>query len=200
MSVALIPMANNSSMCAAVDEADLHLVSSYVWYAYKIGRNWYAMTEVVNNGKSRRLYMHRLITGASGKLEVDHINGDGMDNTRANLRIVSHQQNLVNQRLSSASTTGFKGVTLDRRTAKDGSPLTPAWMAQTKYNGRRIYLGKFSTPEAAARAYDRKMIELHGEFAKTNASLGLIPPDDGEPLAPNFHEGGRKSRKKKTEA
>lgn len=180
---------------ALVDEEDWEHVKVYDWYCFRVRHVWYVATDRIKDGRAKRTYLHQFIMNAPPKSEVDHINNNGLDNRRQNLRIVSHQQNLANQKLSEANTSGYKGVTLDRRTKKDGTPLTPAWMAQTKYNGKRIYLGKFSSPEAAARAYDRKMLELHGEHAKTNESLGLLSPDDGQPLIQNMHLGGQRSGK-----
>ena len=175
---------------ALIDDDDASKVNQYEWYSFRVHRCWYVATDFSVHGKAKRIYLHRLVMNAPDKTEVDHINGDGLDNRKENLRIVTHQQNLANQKLSEANTSGYKGVTLDQRKKKDGTSMTPTWMAQTKHNGKRIYLGKFATPELAARAYDRKMIELHGEFARTNESLGLLPPDDDTILEQNVYVGG----------
>lgn len=116
----------------------------------------------------KTVYMHRLILGLGADESVDHKDGDGLNNTRANLRPATHQQNLCNQILSAANTSGFKGVI--RREQRNMT----AWRAQIKFRGQNIFIGNYPTPEDAARAYDRKALELFGSFAKTNEQLGLL--------------------------
>src|SRR3990172_5804868 len=106
--------------------------------------------------------MRRVIVGARAGQCVDHINGDGLDNRRANLRLASQSDNLANARLSASSSSGYKGVTRAPRRS-----LRP-WMAQVTARGRHVYLGCFDTLEAAARAYDTAARSLFGEFARTN--------------------------------
>jgi|SRR6478735_6686892 len=156
----MIEITLTAGKVALIDECDLPVVQQYSWYYLWTRNKEYAATKL--NGKTT--YMHRLILEGD---EIDHIDGNGLNNQRSNLRSATHQQNLANQKLSAASTTGFKGVTKDKR-------LKAKWMAQTKYNGQRVYIGKFNSPEEAACAYDEKMVELHGEFAKTNKALGLL--------------------------
>lgn len=126
-------------------------------------------THLMICGKPCRL--HRLIAEVflnGGKpltatQQVDHIqqaNGSHAQDRLSNLRIVSHSQNLMNQVIRSNNTSGYKGVTLNKRDDK--------WQAQIMSGGRRKYLGGFTTPEAAALAYDKAAKELHGEFAKLN--------------------------------
>lgn len=93
---------------ALVDEADYEQVSALRWYATHAGRardKWYAVRSLA---KGRRLLMHRLILSAPAGSEVDHINGDGLDNRRANLRLCARWQNCVNTRRLSA--TGYRAM------------------------------------------------------------------------------------------
>jgi hypothetical protein len=90
---------------------------------------------------------------------LDHENGDTADNRIANLRPVTHSQNIANSRLRRDSTSGFKGVSFYTSAGK--------WGANINKDGRRHYLGLFNTPEEAHAAYCEAACELHGEFART---------------------------------
>lgn len=104
--------------------------------------------------------MHSLITGWP---LVDHINGDGLDNRRSNLRPASNSQNSMNRKVTAAdNTSGFKGVCRHRRVRGDG------WVAAITCDGTSRHLGVFEDPELAARAYDAAARELFGEFARLN--------------------------------
>lgn len=141
-----------------VDTADLNIVAPYKWYC----SNGYAIASIwTADGNCRRIYLHRLVLGlADPRIHADHINGDGLDNRRTNLRRATRHQNMANQTLSRRNTSGYKGVSK--------YPRTPAYRATITANGKRRHLGFFATPEAAARAYDRAAVELHGEYARTN--------------------------------
>lgn len=140
-----------------VDDADLHLVAALRWSAYEIGRDcWYAMSEI----SGRRVYMHRFVTGAPKGLDVDHRNGNGLDNRRENLRVVPHRLNLANQRIQSRpKSSRFKGVSRTK---------AGAWESYIKVDGRRRHLGNFRDEVEAAKAYDRAALEAWGEFARPN--------------------------------
>lgn len=95
--------------------------------------------------------------------EVDHIKhaeGSHAQDRLSNLRIVSHRQNLKNRCIACNNTSGYKGASWNKKANK--------WQAQIMSQGRTTYLGYFTTPEAAALAYDKAAKKLHGEFAKLN--------------------------------
>eukprot|EP00919_Chromeraceae_sp_WS-2016_P001409 GHVR01003483.1.p1 GENE.GHVR01003483.1~~GHVR01003483.1.p1 ORF type:complete len:170 (-),score=10.84 GHVR01003483.1:799-1308(-) len=113
----------------------------------------------------RKLYFaHRLawlwVHGAWPEHQIDHADGDGTNNRLANLREATSRQNLANRSRIRNSQYPYKGI------ARSGKK----WIAQFP----KKYLGTFESPEAAAKEYDRAAIEAYGEFAKTNASLGLL--------------------------
>lgn len=120
----------------------------------------------------KRYRLHRLIwlhqTGNWPDEFVDHIDGNRAHNAWDNLRECTRTQNAWNRR-PRASAVPFKGV----------FPHKSKWMSRIRKHPDLIYLGTFSTPEEAAVAYDKAAIALHGEFAKTNFSLGLLPRNDG---------------------
>lgn len=107
-----------------------------------------------------KILAHRVIfammTGRWPTTDVDHDDGDGLNNRWLNLREATESQNGGNSRLSKASRTGFKGVSRDKK----------AFQANITFKRKRIYIGSFSTPEAAHAAYLEKARELFGEFAR----------------------------------
>lgn len=104
--------------------------------------------------------MHRFILDAPTGLEVDHIDKDGLNNQRDNLRIASRIQNSWNNGPNSKNKSGFKGVSFRKETKK--------WVAHIIVNGKQIYLGGFDNKVDAAKAHDKAARELEGEFAYLN--------------------------------
>jgi hypothetical protein len=150
----IIPL--NGGVFAQVDDADYILLRQYKWYAFKPCKIWYASRY---NPKKRKcnITMHREIMKPPSTKEIDHIDGNGLNNQRNNLRICTHQQNAWNQGVKLGNTTGFKGVKFDRSRGK--------YEAEIRIQGRKKFLGRFSSPTEAAQAYDRMDIKIHGEFA-----------------------------------
>lgn len=149
-------------LIAVIDDADEKLVASYKWCAYGSNRGWYAIAG------SGRILMHRLIMDAPAGMEVDHINWNGLDNRRMNLRIATNGQNRVNQpkRMAENPTSRFKGVSWDYR--------RQLWVARASFQGKSLYLGGFEVEEDAARAYDEKAYALWGDFAYLNFGGDLL--------------------------
>lgn len=104
--------------------------------------------------------MHRVINATPAGLDTDHINGNGLDNRKKNLRTCTRSENLANQtRMSLGNTSGARGVTWHKRGHK--------WQAQIRRNKKYIYLGLFDTVAEASRA--RKMYERREHESKTTA-------------------------------
>lgn len=145
-----------------IDEEDHERVlAAGRWIVARGDRTFYARKSVHGaNGVRANLLLHTFLTGWP---LVDHRNGNGLDNRRANLREATPAENSWNRRVRADSASGFKGVrwhTIGRK-----------WQAQIQSDGTRKHLGLFGTPEAAAHAYDEAARELHGEFAATNFPL-----------------------------
>lgn len=155
-----IPLTQNK--IALIDKEKFDLVSQFKWHARKDRHIFYASTNTKNcNGTRLYLSMHRLIMQPPNDLQIDHINGDGLDNRLENLRIVYKAQNLFNQRKRAKNTSSqYKGVYLHKKKQK--------WQAQIQHNKKVIYLGYFHKEKDAARAYDMKARELFGEYACLN--------------------------------
>ena len=147
-------------LVAIIDHADSDLISPHTWYPWaNKGKlrtvNWaYTRTGDVTT------YMHRMILEAKKGQIIDHADGDGLNNRRCNLRFCTNSQNQAN---SPAPTgiSGFRGVFWE------GKYPNKPWRAAVYNHGPR-YVGRFKEPEDAARARDRKALEIFGEFATLN--------------------------------
>jgi hypothetical protein len=138
---------------AIADEADVDLIGNGRWHALKSNRTWYAVRTVAGETVS----MHVLIAGCKG---VDHVNGNGLDNRRINLRPATPSQNGANRPPQRNNTSGYKGVYWNRPGQN--------WFARIKVAGRPVHLGMFADPTEAARAYNRAAMEAFGEYAWLN--------------------------------
>lgn len=154
---------------ALVNDADYESLNQYKWYAHKWGHTYYAVRKASRSECGQPfLFMHRVILNVPNGVGTDHINGNGLDNRRLNLRNCSVAQNQWNQRLHQNNTSGYKGV--------DYVPefSVKQWRAQIQFKGKRLHLGLYGTAEEAARSYDEAAWKYHGDFASTNKTLGLL--------------------------
>ena len=148
---------------ALVDDADFVVLSQYSWCTKRDGHQFYAHRSKKQQGKTITTMMHRQITGLAvgNTYQVDHINGDGLDNRRENLRICSKAQNVRNSR----KYTGlhrYKGVAFYH-----GRP-NKSWQARIRVEGKLLSLGYFVSQVDAAAAYDVAALFYWGEYAGLN--------------------------------
>ncbi len=142
---------------ALVDDADYARLSQRKWFARLcVGRLFYAASGRWPN----TVHMHREILDAPAELQVDHINGDGLDNRRCNLRLATRQQNIANALHRVPGPSGYFGVYWWPRTQK--------WKAAVGSRANRVHVGYFATAEEAALERDRVAIALYGKFAQLN--------------------------------
>lgn len=143
-----------------VDDEDYEYLNGFKWYAAKFENYYYAIRNISDLcGNQRSIRMHRVITDNPEGLVIDHINGDGLDNRKCNLRICTGTQNVRNQK-AKGGTSKYKGVYFNRKHKKFHSRIT--------VNNLKIHLGSFENEEEAAKAYDKAALFYHKEFAKTN--------------------------------
>lgn len=145
-----------------VDKADYDAVAHLRWRAGPGAKTWYAWHNFARGETPTSL--HRYIMQPPTGLVVDHINGDGLDNRRINLRVCTQKENVRNRIHGPISRSGFRGVF--------GHPSGRE--ARIKVNGKSKHLGTFATAEEAALAYDRAATEHFGEFAQTNFKLAIV--------------------------
>jgi hypothetical protein len=145
---------------ALVDDEDFDYLNQWKWYAAKMGKGIYAQRNQWDNGRSSTITMHRLLIEIPEGLMVDHINRNGLDNRKSNLRAVTAQQNRLN--------TAPSGKIPYRGVCKYPYKTARQYYAQIVVNYKLIYLGVYLTAEEAALAYDQKAKEFHGEFACLN--------------------------------
>lgn len=155
--VARVPLTKGHT--AIMDAGDVALVSKHSWCAVSAGggKTVYA-ARGTHDGKT--ILLHREILGAGSGREVDHINGNGLDNRRSNLRLCSGSQNAMNRQSGWGAHSKFKGVTWHKAGKK--------WRAYIKVGGKQRHLGCFDREEDAALAYDNAATEAFGDFASLN--------------------------------
>jgi len=139
---------------ALVDDEDYERVSALSWRAHKDKKTWYVETSI--NGET--VFMHKFILGLGPEIEADHKDGNGLNNSRSNIRPATRSNNCMNR--VGWSKHGYKGVYKVSTGSKFGARIQAV--------GRMVGLGCHDSPEEAARAYDRAALNYHGEFAKLN--------------------------------
>ena len=152
---------------AIVDDEDYKRINKYKWHTTKDTNVFYAKTHVrvkdenfkiKNKVIGMQMLVLNLTMSSTRKMDIDHRDGDGLNNKKNNLRLATHAQNIMNQRLNKVNTSGYKGVSWHRN----------KWRAQIKKDGKRHHLGLFTCLIKAAKAYDEAAKELFGEYARLN--------------------------------
>jgi hypothetical protein len=159
-------IALSNGLYTLVDRADYEHLSKFRWHAVRSRRVFYAARSIKTALGYGKMFMHNEILGI--EKNADHINRCPLINCRWNLRASTLKENNWNQgkrqhKDGHESTSRFKGVFLDRTAGR--------YKAQILHEGKRLSLGYFDKPEEAARAYDRKCLELRGPLAVLNFTL-----------------------------
>lgn len=143
---------------ALVDDEDYERANKQRWSFNK--KDNIVRGSVVVDMKSKGILLHRFIMNAPKNMQVDHINGNRLDNRKENLRLCTHQQNQMNKSKQVNNTSGYKGVSLNKGKSK--------YRARITLNRKEINLGSFKTKEKAALAYNQAAKKYHGKFANLN--------------------------------
>ncbi len=153
----------SQGLVAIIDEQDYPILSQYRWCAAKCRHTFVACRGTWRDGRTKKVYLHRLIMNAPQNSLVDHINGDGLDNRRCNLRICTKKENNRNRtRMQSLNTSGFRGAFWEHGCKK--------WRAQISVNNKNHHIGVFHSKHEAASAYQQAAKRLYGIFAPGGAS------------------------------
>jgi hypothetical protein len=146
-----------------VDKEFEYLIKENGWRIQKAQSNkLYVIRNRKEKGKTKSEMLHRIICETPVGMDTDHINGNGLDNRKENLRICTAAQNLQNKSIYKNNKSGFKGVCFEYRSGK------MKWVAAIRINNKRIFIGRFDSITDAAIAYNKKAKELFGEFARLN--------------------------------
>jgi len=150
-------------MVALVDDTDYEWLNNWKWYAMHNHNTFYAVHNIrVTKNEQAKVGMHRLILELhrGNKLQADHIDGNGLNNQRSNLRICTGAQNRRSQRSQMGCTSRYKGVCWHHHKRK--------WNSRISVNRKRMHLGYFSSEKTAAAAYNQAALKHFGEFALLN--------------------------------
>jgi len=154
-----IKLTNNK--VALVDDGDYNVLNKYKWSAVKHCKTFYAeRNSKSKDGKWKTVRMPVVILKIPKGKEVDHRNGNGLDNQRKNLRVCTRSQNAMNRGIINSNTSGFKGVHWDGVSKK--------WRAQITYGGKYKHLGFFQNISQAYKAYCMACVKYHKDFSKIN--------------------------------
>jgi hypothetical protein len=152
---------------AFVDDDDYELVSKYHWNVGYVRGNWYVTGHLYQGiGTWRQIKLHRLVMGVidTPKIHIDHIDQDGLNNQKSNLRKAQIFQNSINVGLTSRNKSGFKGVYL----FKPPNKLAGKYGVYLSCQKKKIFGGYFDNAVDAAIRYNELAKEHHGEFAYLN--------------------------------
>lgn len=150
----LIPLTQGKF--AIVDADDYEFLMQWRWFAENSKKNrYYARANI----KAKKIRLHRLILNDPQGFQIDHINGDTLDNRRCNLRIATHSQNNQNRRKTKGRSK-YKGVYFYKPYSN--------WRAQIQIDGVMKFIGYYPCEESAAKAYNEAALKYFGEFARLN--------------------------------
>lgn len=154
--IARVPLTHGYE--AVIDAIDANDVGRHNWCVAIENNNRYAVTNIRDGNRVRKVRLHRFIMRPPADAEIDHEDQNGLNCRRINLRIATKSQNQFNRSKAAHNKSGYKGVDL----------WYGKWRAQISANGVRKTIGLFDDPEQAHAAYCEEAVKLHGQFARTS--------------------------------
>lgn len=156
---------------ALVDDEDFQELSKYKWQAKTDGYNWYAKRGYYNKETKKcvEIKMHRQIMNHPIGMKIDHINHNGLDCQKQNLRICTHGENMMNRKKKVSGISKYLGVSISKSTVR--GKIYKYWSAVLRADGKVYNIGKFKTEENAAIAYNIFAEKHHGQFANYNKPI-----------------------------
>lgn len=142
---------------ALISTVDYRRVSEYKWYLQKDALTYYAFTNI----DLKHISMSAFIKGKKPGFEIDHADGNGLNNQRRNLRYVTHSQNSMNRKPRKNCTSKYKGVWFNTERS--------IWQVSIRKNYKRFFLGSYHIEEDAAKAYNKAAKNKFGKYAKLNS-------------------------------
>ena len=169
MDTNLIPLTKGKF--AIVDAEDFEWLNQWGWYVVKCDNKFYAartqwISSLPRNKAAKRIYMHREILQTNKGIEVDHKDGNSLNNQKINLRTSTRSQNAANRGKQANNTSGYKGVFWHNKANK--------WIASIRLSNKQVHIGIFNKKIEAALAYNQAAKQYHGEFAYFNRIGGGI--------------------------
>lgn len=144
-----------------IDAGDYDAIRSHRWHAHNVHGIWYASTNIRTSGGQKNITLHRFIMNFPDGLQIDHINGDGLLNTRSNIRTCTYSGNNHNcKKPKHGLSSKFKGVSRSKMSNK--------WRAYIRVNKKLIHLGYHDKEIDAAKSYNDAAIKYFKEFSKIN--------------------------------
>ncbi len=146
---------------AIVDDEDFDYLNQWKWYAREDYQAFYASRNLrMGNGKRKTISIHNILMGKKRGKVIDHINNNGLDNRKENLRFCTNRENTWNQRKKYGQSSRFKGVSW--------SSLKKLWIVQITLNGKVIKLAECKNERKAGKIYDTYATKMFGKFALIN--------------------------------
>lgn len=146
-----------------VDASQKEFVRSRKWYATGPKHKQYISCFLYKDGKQKSVSLHRALMGSPDGMQVDHINGNPLDNRLCNLRIAKRAENMWNMGRNSKNTSGYKGVSWMATNNK--------WQVKIRVNGERKWLGLFDTAEEGYAVYCEAARKYHGDFVNVGSAI-----------------------------